>query len=190
VSAGTLKLASGAALASTAFDVAAGASLDVQSLAGGCTLAPGTTLKGGGTVLGCLVVGGTLSPGESPGILSVQDITFAGGSILNMELAGTARGGGYDALISSGNMVLEDGSTLSVSRINWFAPALGDEFDVLDFSSLSGQFTTVNLPALDGGLSWDTSNLYTDGTISVAPEPATLALVALGGLALLGRRRK
>jgi autotransporter-associated beta strand protein len=190
VAAGTLKLASGAALASTTFDVNAGATLDLRNLLGGLTLGAGKSLKGGGRVLGDLVVGGTLSPGESPGILSVEDITFAAGSILNMELGGTVRGGGYDALVSSGDVVLQDGSTLSVTLISGFAPELGHEFDILDFSSLSGQFTTINLPALADGLSWSTDELYLNGTIGVTPEPATLALLALGGLALLSRRRK
>jgi autotransporter-associated beta strand protein len=188
VAAGTLKLASGAVLASTTFDVAAAATLDVTDL-GGYVLGAGKSLKGGGRVLGDLVVGGTLSPGESPGILSVDDITFAAGSILNMELGGTVRGGGYDALVSSGDVVLQDGSTLSVSLISNFVPEMGDEFDVLDFSSLSGQFTTINLPALAGGLSWSTDDLNLDGTIGVTPEPATLALLALGGLLALRRRR-
>jgi len=190
IAAGTLKLAAGAAMASAAFDVNAGATLDLRNLLGGLTLGAGKTLKGGGRVLGDLVVGGTLSPGESPGILSVDDITFAAGSILNIELGGTVRGGGYDALVSSGGVVLQDGSTLSVTLIGGFAPELGHEFDVLDFSSLSGQFTTVSLPALPGGLSWSTDDLYLDGTIGVTPEPATLGLLALGGLALLSRRRK
>jgi len=93
-------------------------------------------------------------------------------------------------LASSGDVVLQGGSSRSVSLINSFAPEMGDEFDIMDFSSITGQFTTYNLPTLGGGLSWDTSGLYTNGTISVAPEPTTLALLALGSLALLSRRRK
>lgn len=39
------------------------------------------------------------------------------------------------------------------------------------------------------GLAWDASDLYATGSLEVVPEPATLALVTLGGLALLRRRR-
>jgi hypothetical protein len=58
---------------------------------------------------------------------------------------------------------------------------------------LSGTFSQVSLPALSNGLSWDTSNLYSNGTISVVPEPSTLALFAASALGLAGyawRKRK
>jgi hypothetical protein len=94
-----------------------------------------------------------------------------------------------DVLASSGDVVLQGGSSLSVSLINSFAPDMGDEFDVLDFSTIAGEFTTYNLPALGDGLAWDTSGLYTDGSIGVTPEPATFALV-VGGLAIAFLRRR
>ena len=46
----------------------------------------------------------------------------------------------------------------------------------------------ADLPAMPGGLSWDASNLYTSGSLTVMPEPATLSLLALGRLALLRRK--
>jgi len=189
ISAGTLGIAAGAALATSMFDVAAGAALDL-SAAGGYVLGAGRRIKGGGTVLGELIAQGTVAPGSSPGVLAVDDVTFSFGGALEIEIGGTARGTQYDVLDSSGNITLQGGSTLSVTLINPFAPKLGDEFDILDFSTTTGQFTTYNLPALGGGLAWDTSGLYTDGTIGVAPEPGTLILLALGGLAALVPQRK
>jgi hypothetical protein len=56
---------------------------------------------------------------------------------------------------------------LNVTLIDSFSPALGATFDLFDFVSSSGAFTSVNLPALAGGLAWSTSNLYTTGEISV-----------------------
>jgi len=38
-------------------------------------------------------------------------------------------------------------------------------------------------------LGWDSSHLYSGGTLSVIPEPATLSLLTLGNLMLLRRRR-
>ncbi|MBN2216037.1 MAG: discoidin domain-containing protein [Pirellulales bacterium] len=67
----------------------------------------------------------------------------------------------------------------------------GQVFDILDWTSLTGTFDAVNLPTLTGGLSWDVSNLYTTGELTVVPEPSTLVLVIMGMIGLLaaGRRR-
>lgn len=50
----------------------------------------------------------------------------------------------------------------------------------------------ADLPTLSSGLAWNTSALYTTGTIRVqsVPEPASIAALGLGGWALLGRRRR
>jgi autotransporter-associated beta strand protein len=188
ISEGTLGIAAGATLATAMFDVAAGATLDVRD-AGGYVLGAEQRIKGGGTVLGELIAQGTVAPGASPGILSVDDITFGPTGLLEIEIGGETRGTEYDVLVSSGDVVLQGGSTLAVSLISPFAPEMGNEFDILDFSTITGQFTTYNLPALGGDLMWDTSGLYTDGTIGVAPEPATLALMGIGCVIVALRRR-
>lgn len=185
VSEGTLRLAAGATLASTVFDVAAGAALEGV---GGFTLPPGATLKGNGSVLSGLTVGGTLSPGGSIGAFACQAVTFSPGSVLDMELAEAYRGAGYDVLSATGLSLT--GGTLSVRLINGFHPERGDVFDLLDFGSLTGGFSTVALPDLDPGLSWDATRLYADGTIQVVPEPGVLSLLTVGGIAALCRRRK
>jgi hypothetical protein len=45
--------------------------------------------------------------------------------------------------------------------------ALGNSFDLLDWGSISGTFSTLQLPSPGGTLGWDTSHLYTTGVISV-----------------------
>ncbi|MBN2216038.1 MAG: hypothetical protein JW719_01550 [Pirellulales bacterium] len=45
--------------------------------------------------------------------------------------------------------------------------AAGQVFDILDWTSLTGTFSTVNLPSLTGSLGWDTSNLYVTGELAV-----------------------
>ncbi|MBM4018781.1 MAG: PEP-CTERM sorting domain-containing protein, partial [Planctomycetes bacterium] len=188
IAAGTLKLAATSTMASSLFDVRAGASLDVRDFLGGYTLPPGAALKGGGTVLGGVAASGTVAPGSSAGVLTVDDFTFAAGSILEIEIGGTARGTQYDVLAAGGTITLQSGSGLSVAFIGEYAPALGDTFHVMDFAALGGEFSTLSLPALGGGLAWDASALYATGTLGVVPEPATAAMV-LAGLAFAALRR-
>ena len=63
--------------------------------------------------------------------------------------------------------------------------AAGRSFDLLNgVEYLSGrQFQSVALPTLSGGLTWDTTNLYSSGVIAVVPEPASVTL--LGPLGVL-----
>jgi len=108
-------------------------------------------------------------------------------SILEIEIAA----GGHDTLVAE-DLVLEGGRLL-VTLLDGFMPLAGSAFDILDWTSLSGTFGTLDLPALGSLLAWNTSGLYLDGTISVAaiPEPQTYVLL-IAGLGLLGfaARRK
>ncbi|MCC6679600.1 MAG: PEP-CTERM sorting domain-containing protein [Phycisphaeraceae bacterium] len=71
---------------------------------------------------------------------------------------------------------------------------LGSSFDLISAPNYFGgeTFDNLYLPALSGGLAWNTSSLYTNGTISIVsnPEPASLALLATSGLMFLHRRRR
>jgi PEP-CTERM motif len=42
---------------------------------------------------------------------------------------------------------------------------------LLYFTSLTGAFATLDLPALAGGLTWNTSQLYSNGVLSVGGVP-------------------
>ena len=46
-------------------------------------------------------------------------------------------------------------------------PAAGTSFDILDEANLTGTFTSVQLPSLNGDLAWVTTQLYTTGVITV-----------------------
>jgi hypothetical protein len=67
----------------------------------------------------------------------------------------------------NGQLALD--GALSVALINSFAPAAGSSFDILDFipGNLSVTFASLSLPSLTAGLTWNTSQLYTSGVISV-----------------------
>jgi T5SS/PEP-CTERM-associated repeat protein len=119
-------------------------------------------VKGVGT-FDHVVFTGTFSPGLSPTVISAGDVSYAG--TLEIELGGTTPGTEHDQINHSGTATL--GGILDLSLINGFIPGAGDSFDILDWGSITGNFSALNLPTLGGGLDWDTSNLLIDGTLSV-----------------------
>jgi autotransporter-associated beta strand protein len=130
------------------------------SIAGAATVNNGATLQGSGTVAGLVTVagGGTLSPGSSPGTLSVGALDLNSGSQLKIELGGSVIGVEYDSVMVAGAANL--GGTLDVSLIDLgsgvFAPGAGDEFTIIGAAGVvSGTFATELLPALRGGLIWN-----------------------------------
>jgi hypothetical protein len=115
--------------------------------------------------------GGVYAPGNSPGISTAAAVNFdnspvtSGAPVLSIELGGTMPGTQYDRLHVTGNLSL--GGTLAVSLIDSFTPVAGQAFDILNWGTLSGTFSTINVPTLSG-LAWDISQLYTTGVISLA----------------------
>ena len=107
---------------------------------------------------------GTFSPGLSPTILTVGNVALSATSTLIMELGGTSPGSGYDQIQSSGTLAFD--GTLQMSLINGFTPIAGQSFNLFDWMSTSGTFDTLQLPTL-AGLTWNTSQLYTTGVLSV-----------------------
>ena len=122
---------------------------------------------------------------------STSILTLAGSTLLELASAGT-RGTAYDA-INAGTLTF--GGTLTVSLLNGFTPTAGNSFDLLNYTTSSGTFSSLSLPTLTSGLTWNTSTLYTDGILSVSssaiPEPSTYALLlGVSALALAACRRR
>jgi hypothetical protein len=95
--------------------------------------------------------------------------TLLGGISLVMELGGTTPGTGYDQIHVAGQLAV--GGALSLSLINGFAPTVGSAFDLLDWGTLAGTFSSLSLPVLASGQQWDSSLLYTTGVLSVVAAP-------------------
>jgi hypothetical protein len=128
------------------------------------------------------------SPGSSPAEVSFGgDVVLGPSSTTLIELAGTANGE-YDRLLVAGE--LEVSGALEVQLLDGFAPSNDTAFEILAATDLSGTFSSLVLPDLLGNLSWDSSLLYSNGTLSVIPEPATLSLLAVGMLMACRRRRR
>ncbi|TWU22709.1 beta strand repeat-containing protein [Bythopirellula polymerisocia] len=89
------------------------------------------------------------------------NLTLDGSSTLELDIFDAAFGN--DLLSVTGSLAAA--GTLDISLAG--TVGLGDSFDILDFASASGSFSTINLPSLGGGLSWNTSDLLTTGMLSV-----------------------
>ena len=79
-----------------------------------------------------------------------------------------------------------------VALLGGFEAALWDSFALFNLNdgSIAGAFGLIVLPTFtDPSLSWDSSTLHATGELTVVPEPATLSLLALGGLALIRKHK-
>jgi fibronectin-binding autotransporter adhesin len=128
--AGTLTLsASNTATGTTT--VSSGTLSVTGSTAGATTVASGATLGGTGTLGGTVTVqnGGTLSPGVSPGTLTVNgDLTMAAGSTLAVEINGTTAGTQHDQVIVNGAV---DVSGATLSATHGYSPGSGDSYTLI-----------------------------------------------------------
>jgi len=133
----------------------------VDTVGGGSVTLLSGDVTGEGTLSGDVNnQSATVAPGNSPGILTIDgDYTQGTGGTLAIEIAGNTPGHEYDRLVVNGQANLA--GTLDVSLTD-FTPSNGDTFDILDFSSFSGDFDTLNLP---NDFSWDvTTGLLTVGS--------------------------
>lgn len=148
---------------------------------GAVTVAASATLGGTGTVSGAVSLNGGLAPGvNGVGTLTLgSTLTQAGSSTTTLQVAKAGSSLSNDRV--QGISTLTFGGTLTVLA-SGDALAAGDLFDLFDATTYSGTFATVNLPALPGGLVWNTSQLLTAGTIvvenGVQPQTITFGTLA------------
>lgn len=98
-------------------------------------------------------------------------------------------------LVLAGDM-LTFGGTLKVVQFGGNVPQAGQSFDLFDWGTSEGQFSSLDITSapLADGMPWDNSRLYIDGTLTVAavPEPSGYIMM-LAGIGLMGfmvRRRR
>jgi hypothetical protein len=184
VNSGVLQLGDGGADSGT-FNAVAGATL--QFSGGTYTLNTGTILPsdgltqvtGGATVIvtdmipvqNFGVIDGTLTI-TSKGILNVSgnyDQTTSGALVI--EIAGTTPGAGCGQLNVTATAAIA-GPLVTVFVNDFmpnYAPNVGDSFEIVTFGSLSGGFSSMMLPGLAAGQSWDASNGAGGFTLTVVP---------------------
>lgn len=134
----------------------------------------GETFSGSGTIEANLTNAGTLSPGSSPGTITIDgDFTQESTGTLAIELGGTTSGTQYDQLVVTGEAVLD--GTLDVSLYNEFSPSLGESFTILTYTSHTGSFDTLNLPTLGLGLAWKIAYESTAVTLTVVESGGSIS---------------
>lgn len=141
----------------------------------------GTLSGNGGTIIGDVLNQGTIAPGNSPGILTIDGDLHSTG-LIQIQLAGTGTGY-FDQLIVTGDLNL--GGTIEVDLLDGFMPFTHNSFQIMNFGSLinSGYRFDFSHAALQPSFSWDTSTFAMDGTIRVIPEASSVLLAGIATFA-------
>ena len=192
VSAGTL-LVNGSTSASSAVNVSSGA-----------------TLGGSGTVAGVVSInnGGTISPGNSPGTLTVGSLLLNSTSSTVFEVNGVAvAGSDYDKIVvnTSGGLTLNGTFTIAFGNIS----ELPNSTDINLFQytgSHTGDFSLLTSSGFYASSGWAWNPLdetfsmsyngqtltfsELTGNLNVVPEPATWMLLALSLTTVVVLRRR
>lgn len=181
ISTGPLAIGPNGVLTGDTILLVGGSGLLDLSAANGFTVATNQILRGSGRVRGDFSVAGGLEPGNVFSTLTCSNnVTLQAGSrtLLQVSTQVTPR----EKLVCHG--ILAFGGSLVVTNVG---PALqaGDSFDLFGFAGTTGAFAEMILPELDEGLTWETGQLSTDGSIRVVTSvgnPPSLSNPQLIGL--------
>jgi|GEM_PF-4314962 len=145
----------------------------------------GATLQGIGNIAHGVTIDGDLSPGNSIGTLTVGSALFGAAGKFNIEL-GSA--GVSDLLTVIGNL---DIANASLDLTDLGGAFDGSTYVIAGYGSLTGeQFFTVDPLLAANGYVVDYNYQGGNQIALVVPEPATLGLLAAGGLMIAFRGRR
>ena len=155
----------------------------------------GGKLGGTGTINGDVLMKGIMSPGSGgvPGTFTVNgnyEQTSTG--VFDEIIKGASSNGLLDV---TGVLALDPGSLLEITLRGGIDP-VGDSFTILDYGSLSGEFSNGTNFFADG-FEWTLTYGPNDAVLTAVstdsvstPEPGTISLIAIGFLPLLGYAAK
>jgi hypothetical protein len=193
---GTVNISVGAALKVTGtgskYTQTAGTTTDDGSLtlpsSGALSLNSGS-LFGKGTITGAVTSSGTITPGDSSfttGILTDKGAyTQNSAGVLDISIGGTTVGTQFDQFAITGAATLK--GALNVAEIDGFTPTLGETFDIMNFASKAGVFSSCN--GHSGGTSCSINSTEhfmveytaTNVTLKVVRGPSSVTLDAISG---------
>ncbi len=155
----------------------------------GIVVNEGAALGGSGDIFGNVTLAGTavatLAPGASIGTITVDgDVDFASAGVLAIEIDGNS----VDRLDVTGLLDLSAGDdTLALSLTG---PTPNSTLVIASYGSLLGVFDNVDLSVLPSCYRLDYNFAGQNQIALVVPEPAGVALLLCGALALLLRRKR
>jgi hypothetical protein len=157
-----------------------------STISGDVNVATGGTFGSAGTVNGNITVGGTLSPGASPGTMTVNgDLTLSAGSTTLFEMTPTAS----DAIVIDGALTIESGTTLEITGERPLTP--GVAYDLITTTDgITGTFSTVDqADTVLGFLNYTANALQLLGTFQLRLDASPQAVATtdyLNGLLTAG----
>jgi hypothetical protein len=181
LNAGTVDIASGATISSPAqYMQTAGETTVDGRLTGVVNLAGGSLYGNGGTISGNVTSNASFNIGDAEmtvGELSIMgNYTQRANGSLTFDIASLTQ---YDQLNVSGHAQLN--GLMTVNLLNGYIPQVGNMFDIMNFASESGTFSTVlGLPINNQehfSLEYNATNL----TLDVVSDPGMQAASGHGG---------
>ena len=149
----------------------------------------GGTLAGTGTINGNVINNGSVSPGDAPGTLTLNNYTQMSGSTLLIDIAGpnTTEFSLLDVL---GNATIKPNGRLLPVLQNGFVPTVGESFTFMDYSALTGTFFIFDRNIDNIAEHWNVTYQANDAILRVAagnvPIPDQGSTLLLLTLSLLG----